>query len=402
MKNEHRRNVVRRTRALQGLIPLLAVVLSAGLAGCGAEEAAAPQAPPVTVASPETRDIREYGIFTGSTRAFMSAEVVARVAGRLETVDYEISSQVEKGDVLFTIEKERYQAGRDAAFAGLQSARADLARAETELERVERASRNRAVSEVDVDRAVADRDMATAAVLAAEADLADAKLSLSYCTVRAPFTGFVSRNLVDAGNLVGQSGPTVLTTINYLGTIFVYFNVPENLVLQFLADNRAVGLDPDQAKDKLPVFVSLANETDYPHKGHVDYIDNTVDPRTGTIEMRAVMDNSEAFFFPGLFVRVKVPGPGLPGAVIIPETALGTDLGGKYVYVVGENNLVEQAYVTLGLTQGDGTVHVREGLTGDETIIVNGLMFARPGLPVTPLTAEQFEAMLAQQAQGRG
>ena len=106
------------------------------------------------------------------------------------------------------------------------------------------------------------------------------------------------------------------------------------------------------------------------------------------------------FRSPGLFVRVKVPGPEIPGAIVIPETALGTDLGGKYVYVVGEGNIVEQRYVQLGLTQGDGSVHVQSGLEGDETVIVNGIMFARPGLPVTPLTAEQFEAMRAQQAQG--
>ena len=381
-------------------LALVALVTAAGCGGGGEQQA--PQAPPVTVAQPETRDVREYGIFTGSTRAIESAEVVARVAGRLETVDYKVSSLVKKGDVLFTIEKERYQAGRDAAFAGLQSAKADLARAETELERVERASKSRAVSEVDVDRAVADRDMTIAAVLGAEAGLADAELSLSYCTVRAPFGGFASRNLVDRGNLVGQSGPTLLTTINRLSKVYVYFNVPENQVLQFLADHRAAGQDPEEAKANLPALVSLANETDFPHAGRIDYIDNTVDPRTGTIEMRVVIDNTDGYFFPGLFVRVKVPGAEIHGAVIIPETALGTDLGGKYVYVVGENNIVEQHYVTLGLTQGDGTVHIREGLAGDETVIVNGLMFARPGLPVTPLTAEQFKAMLAQQAQGQG
>jgi len=370
------------------------------MAGCGGDsQQAGPQAPPVTVANPESRDIQDYGIFTGQTRAVESTEVVARVAGRLETIEYTVSSAVQKGDILFTIEKEKYQAARDAAFAALQSSKADLARAETELVRVERASQNRAVSEVDVDRAVADRDMAKAAVLAAEAGLADAELSLSYCTVRAPIQGFASRNLVDRGNLVGQSGPTLLTTINRMQPVYVYFNVPEILVLKFLSDHREQGQDPDEAKEHLPVRVALANEKGFPHEGQVDYIDNTVDPRTGTIEMRAVLDNSGSFFFPGLFVRIKVPGAAISAAVIISETALGTDLGGKYVYVVGEDNIVEQRYVELGLTQGDGTVHVREGLSAADTVIVNGIMFARPGLPVTPLTAEQFEAMKAQQAQ---
>lgn len=382
----------------------MAVVLVALLGGCGGgQEQQAGQAPPVTVAQPETRDIREYGIYTGQTRAVESAEVVARVAGRLETIDYMVSTLVTEGDVLFTIEREKYQAARDAAFAALQSARADLARAETELERVERASESRAVSEMDVDRAVADRDMARAAVLSAEANLADAELSLSYCTVVAPISGFVGRNFIDRGNLVGKSGPTLLAIINSMDPSFVYFNVPESIVLEMMAFYRQRGQDPERAKREIDVFVSLANESDFPHRGRIDYIDNTVDPRTGTIEMRAVLDNADGFFFPGLFVRVKTPGPEIAAALIIPETALGTDLGGKYVYVVGEGNIVEQRYVVLGLTQGDGTVHVREGLETNDTVIVNGLMFARPGLPVTPLTAEQFEAMKNQQAQqGQG
>jgi RND family efflux transporter MFP subunit len=389
-----------RQTVVRGAMLLAAALLLPAFAGCGSADQAAPQAPPVTVAKPETRDVREYGIFTGSVRAIESAEVVARVAGRLETIKYDASSIVEQGDVLFTIEKEKYQAMRDAAFASVQSAKADLARSEAELVRVRQASESRAVSEVDVDRAVADRDMARASVLAAEADLEDAELSLSYCTVRAPITGMASRNFVDRGNVVGQDGATLLTVVNRMDPAFVYFSVPEEMMLRFLAGTRARGLDSNQAKKELVVEVSLANETDFPHEGTIDYIDNTVNTSTGTIEMRAVMPNEDIYFFPGLFVRVKLPGPEIPGAVVIPETALGTDLGGKYVYVVGEENIVEQRYVQLGLTQGDGTVHVQSGLEGDETVIVNGIMFARPGLPVTPLTVEQFEAMRAQQAQG--
>lgn len=392
-------NVQRQTVTRDATLLLFAMMLSFG-AGCGEEEQAAPQAPPVTVAQPETRDIREYGIYTGSVRAVESADVVARVAGTLETIEYQMSSVVHEGDVLFTIEKEKYQAMRDAAFAGLQSAKADLARAEAELVRVQKASESRAVSEVDVDRAVADRDMARAAVLAAEADLADAELSLSYCTVRAPIDGMASRNAVDRGNLVGQDGPTFLTRVNRMLPSYVYFNVPEEKVLEALEDSRARTGNPENATKDVFVHVSLANESDFPHEGLVDYVNNEVDPNTGTIEMRAVMPNEQLHFFPGLFVRVKVPGLPIGRAIVIPETALGTDLGGKYVYVVGEGNIVEQRYVELGLTQDDGTVHVREGLDGNETVIVNGIMFARPGLPVTPLTAEQFKAMLAQQAQG--
>jgi RND family efflux transporter MFP subunit len=353
----------------------------------------------VTVSKPTVSTVREYALFTGFSRAIESADVMARVEGVLETVDFEPSTEVTKGDLLFTIEKTKYKALRDAAEASYQSAQADLLRAETELKRVEKASKSRAVSEMDVDRAVADRDMSRAAVLSAEAQLADAELNLSYTRVVAPLTGIVSRNLVDRGNLVGQGGPTLLTTINCMDPMYVYFNVPENVVLSFLAARRNRVANEEDAKRGLKAFVALADEDGFPHEGVIDYVDNTVDPRTGTIEMRAVLPNADFWFFPGLFVRIKVPGDEIPGALVIPETALGTDLGGKYVYVVGEGNIVEQRYLTLGLTQGDGTVHVREGLTPEDTVIVNGIMFARPGLPVTPLTAEQFQAMLQQQAQ---
>jgi len=241
--------------------------------------------------------------------------------------------------------------------------------------------------------------MSRAAVLSAEAHLADAELVLSYTRVVAPIEGVVSRNLVDRGNLVGQGGPTLLTTINRIDPVYVYFHVPENVVLAGLATRRDTLRVTREAAHGVKAFVALADEEGFPHEGVIDYLDNTVDPRTGTIEVRAVLPNADFWFFPGLFVRIKVPSREIPDAVVIPETALGTDLGGKFVYVVGENNLVEQRYVELGLTQGDGTVHVRKGLTPEDTVIVNGIMFARAGLPVTPLTAEQFEAMLRQQAQ---
>jgi len=140
----------------------------------------------------------------------------------------------------------------------------------------------------------------------------------------------------------------------------------------------------------------LGNEDEFLHEARLDFVNNTVDPNTGTIEMRAVFANEELHMFPGLFVRVKVIGGEIPDAVLVPEVAVGSDLGGKYVLVVGEDNIVDRRYVQIGLTQDDGKVQISDGLTGDETIIVNGLLFARPGLPVTPLTPEQFEQMKRQ------
>lgn len=349
-------------------------------------------APKVTVAQPVIETVKKYDIFTGSTRAVESADIVARVAGRLESVEFEPSTEVGAGDLLFRIEKEKYQAQRDSDRAFLQSTKASLALAQTEVKRMEQASRNRAVSELDVDTARANRDVAVATVRSAEAALAGSELNLSYTEVVSPIDGVVSRELVDAGNLVGQSGTTLLTRVNKMQPIYVYFNVPESLVLNFLdklnqrRDGKSdITNEPTEVeKLKHAAFVQRANETDFPHEGVVDYIDNEVDRNTGTIEIRARLTNENGNFFPGLFVRIKLPGADIENAILIKEAAIGSNLGGKYVLVVGDDNIVALRYVKLGLPQEDGYVHVISGLEGNETYIVNGILRARPGLPVQP------------------
>jgi len=375
------------------------VILALACGGCGSKEPPARQAPPVTVGKPTISTVREYFIFTGFSRAAESADIVARVPGILESVDFQPSSQVSAGDLLFTIEKTKYAALRDGAVASLEAAQADLLRAETELKRVEKAGQSRAVSEMDVDRARADRDMSIAAVASAQAALDEAKLNLSYTNVVSPIDGVVSRWLVDVGNLVGYEGPTKLTRVNKLRPIYVYFNAPESVILAYMASRPEATVSEEvRADDRVEARVALTNETGFPHVGYIDFIDNEVNTTTGTIEVRVRLENEEFGIFPGLFTRVKVSGDPIPDAVQVPMTAVGTDLGGKYVLTVGENNIVVQKYVTLGATQEEGLVHVREGLEGTETIIVNGLMFARPGMPVTPLTPEQFKAMQAEAA----
>jgi len=344
--------------------------------------------------------VAEFAIFTGSARAFETADIVARVTGTLESVDFVASSKVKAGDLLFTIEDDRYVAARDVGQANVQSAKADLLRSETELKRVEKASKSKAVSEMDVDRARADRDMSIASLASARAMLADAELDLSYTKVRSPIDGIASRNLVDVGNLVGPGAVTSLTRINKITPIFVYFNAPESVVLNYLAESKkAVKNRGDKPRKRATIYAALANDVGFPHPGYMDYIDNEVDRNTGTIESRALLENKEEDIFPGLFVRLKASGKQIPNAILIPETAVGTDLGGKYVLTVGEGDIVEQNYVTLGAAQGDGTIHVKTGLEGQELVIVGGLMIARAGMPVQPLTAEQFEAMKKQSQQ---
>ena len=198
-----------------------------------------------------------------------------------------------------------------------------------------------------------------------------------------PISGQVGRDLVDTGNLVGVGEPTLLTTVTRVQPIFVYFNAPEELILALL-ELRKKGELEGAGLGK--VVVATAADEGFPHQGKVDFIDNTVNPATGTIELRAVLPNAEKVLFPGLFVRVRLLMGTNDAALLVQERAIGTDLAGKYVLVVGDENVVEQRHVTLGPVQDDGTVVVEDGLEDTESYVVNGLLRARPGFPVTPQT----------------
>ncbi len=277
----------------------------------------------------------------------------------------------------------------------MRAAVADSALKESNLERVLQAAQTEAVSEQDVDRARAERDAAIAAVLGARGSLSRAQLDLDYTEVRSPIMGQVGRNLVDVGNLVGQAEPTLLTTVNQLDPIFVYFDAPEGLVLALLEFGRNRDqFSEEELTEYGKAYVGTAADEGFPHEGRVDFVGNTVNPTTGTIELRAVFPNDAEVMFPGLFVRVRLPGRLYRDAVLVEETSVGTDLGGKYVMVVGEGNLVEQRYVKLGQLQEDGKIVILDGLQAGETYVSNGLLRARPGFPVTPLTEEQMAARL--------
>ena len=428
--------------AIRPVAVLIAIVaLSTALNACGKKQPPPPAPPQVTVAHPIVRDVVNYAEFTGTVRAVSSVEIRARVSGRLESVEFTPGSLVKKGQLLFVIEREGYKAARDHAAAVLQSAQAELASARSDEERISKAIENNAVSKQDLDQAIARRKMAEAAVLSAKAELAAKELDYSYTLVRSPIDGRVGRNLVDPGNLVGSSERTLLTTVNQIQPIYVYFDAPERMVLDFLsettrrgvpqgaanaknakaekaqaenakaekakenavdpADSAQTASPPDEGDDNQigHTLVRLANEKTFMHKGYIDYVDNTVDPATGTIELRALLANEQQSLFPGLFVRIRVLGGTKKDAVLVDERSVGTDLGGKYVYVLDEQNNVEQRYITLGAKQEDGNIVVEEGLDGQETYIVNGMLRARPGFPVTPMTEEQMKAQAAQQKQ---
>ena len=351
-------------------------------AGCREAPAVAPPPPPeVTVATPEVRDVTVFEEFTGTTEARRAVEVRARVQGYLEAVEFVPSSFVRRGQTLFTVEPAPFRAQRDRAAAGLESAEAALRRAESDLDRLEQAVKTNAVSQQEVTRARAERDQASAAVLQARAELTNAEIQLGYTTVTSPIDGLVSRNYVDVGNLVGAGEPTLLATVRQIDPIYAYFDVSERLIARGLADSG--GHRGPTSRQEIPITL-LLKETGITIDGIIDAIDNTVDPATGTMQVRGVFPNPDALVLPGFFVHVRLPGETLEGALLVRETALGTDLGGRYLMIVGNGNVVEKRYVEPGPLEADMLRVVLDGLEPGERYIVAGLQRARPGLPVAP------------------
>jgi RND family efflux transporter MFP subunit len=342
---------------------------------------AAPPPPAVTVATPTSRDVTVIAEFTGNTQARESVEVRARVQGFLERIAFTPSSFVRTGDLLFVIEQAPYQAQRDRADANLKAAEAGLRRAESDLDRLEEAVKTNAVSQQEVTRARAERDQAAAALLEAEAALTNAEIQLGYTTVRSPLEGLVSRNFVDVGNLVGTGEPTLLATVRRIDPIYAYFDVSERFIAEALADTGGhKGPSRDQ---EIPITLVL-KETGYEVDGIIDAIDNTVDPATGTIQVRGVFPNPDAVVFPGFFVHVRIPGEVLEDALLVEEAALGTDLGGRYLMIVGDGDIVEKRYVEPGPLEDDMMRVILEGLEPGDRYVREGLQRARPGMPVNP------------------
>jgi len=366
-----------------GLGPIvLCVVL---LAGCQQEQAAtagaAPPPPAVSVAKAVEREIADWDEFTGRLDAVETVEVRPRVAGQIERVAFRHGAEVKKGDLLFVIDARPYRAELDRAQAELARAVTQLDLARDLLARAQRLVGEGGVSRQELDERSAAAKQAEAAVAAAKAAVETARLNVEFTEVRAPIAGRTGRAEVTAGNLVA-AGASVLTTIVALDPIHVWFEGDEQVYLKYRALARAGGLAPGR-DGRIAVFVGLSSETGHPHEGRVDFVDNRLDPRTGTIRVRAVLPNRDRVFTPGLFARVKLAGSTRYRAVLVNDRAVGTDQNRKFVLVLGEGNKVDYRAVQLG-PLADGLRVVREGLKTGETIVVNGLQRVRPGMPVTP------------------
>jgi RND family efflux transporter MFP subunit len=336
------------------------------------------QRPPaeVTVASAIGKQVTDWDEFTGHFESVDAVEIRPRVSGFVQRVAFTEGAIVRRGDPLFYIDARPYQAEVSRAEAELERARTRAQLAQGEHERAERLVATQAISREELDARSSGKAEGDAAVRAAEAALETAKLNLEWTVVRAPITGRVSRAAVTPGNLV-QGGPptaTLLTTIMSLDPIFVYFDSDEQAYLKYV--NAIRGRNAE-----LPVYIGLTNETGFPHKGKLDFVDNRLDPGAGTIRVRAVIPNPTQLFVPGLFARVRLVGTEQHAVTLIQDQAIGTDQDRKFVLVLKPDSSVEYRPVTLGRLV-DGLRAVSSGLAPGEDVVVNGLLRVRPGMKV--------------------
>jgi RND family efflux transporter MFP subunit len=385
-------------RTLSWLAP--AIVAAGLLAACEERNAyVAPPPPEVTVAPPEQRTVTETIDFTGNLAPISSVDLVARVPGFLDKVLFEDGQEVEENDLLFIIEQAPYQAAVTQAEAGVKKAEAELAQAKITTNRLQQAARTGAVARQQLDEALAREQVAQGQVLAAGAALQDAQINLGYTEIRAPFEGRIGRRLVDPGNFVGAGGsPTTLATLEQLKPIYVYFNVDERSVLRIKEMQRKRGR-PDYRRDPVPVAVGLQTEQGYPHQGRVDFVASGIDPTSGTLQVRAILPNSDNVLIPGAFARIRIPLGEREGSLLVPQLALGTNQAGRYVLVVNAEGVVEQRAVTTGSREGRMQV-IDSGLKPDDLVVVEGIQRARPGAKVTPVRQEQTARAQAAHASG--
>jgi len=358
------------------------------LAGCEQKNTYVPPPPPkVTVAPPVERAVTRYLEATGNAAAVNTANLVARVNGFVESIDYQDGELVKKGKLLFTIEPEPYELKLKEAKAAVESARATRTQTQAEYQRQADLMVSGTNTQARLDTATANRDTAIANLDQAEFNEKIAAINYGYTHVTAPFDGVVSARKVSVGAYVGGgASPTVLSSIVQIAPIYVNFNVSEQDVLEVRAEIRRRGLTPQDLK-KVPVEVGLQDEQGYPHKGTLDYAAPEVDASTGTLMARAILANKDGALLPGMFVRVRVPMSKQENALLVPDVAVGTDQGGRYVLVVGKDNVVEQRNVTVGQLDGDLRV-ISKGLAPGDRVVVNGMLRAVPGQKVDPQTAE--------------
>lgn len=364
--------------------PRMAFVIfaSIGLSACEQNSFVPPPPPKVEVAVPLQRAVTRYLDATGNTAPIKNVDLVARVQGVLQAINYQDGTFVKEGTTLFTIEPETYKLKLEQAQAAQAGAEASLRQAEADFKRQVDLVQKQAVSQATLDTSTATRDNAQANLQQAQANTKIAAVNYGYTNVVAPFDGIVSAHLVSVGELVGAASPTQLATIVALDPIYVNFNVNEQDVLRIREEAKRRGISVNELR-QLPVEVALQTESGYPHKGKLDYISPSLNQSTGTLPVRGILPNPDRALLPGFFVRVRVPFDEQKDALLVPDVALGSDQAGRYVLVVNGDNVVEQRKVLTGQLEGNLRV-IETGLKPDDRVVTAGLLRAIPGQKVDP------------------
>lgn len=368
-----------------GIGSALVLGVGLGLTGCArAPSEAPPEVPlPVTVSYPVEREVTDYADYTARTSAVDSVELRARVSGYLDKVNFKEGAMVQKGDLLFEIDPRTYQAVLKHTEGNLATVEARVKRLEADFARAQQMFAKQSIGREEYDKIAGDRAEALASRSSAQASMERARLDLDFTKVTAPVSGRISRYHVTVGNLVSagdQTPGTLLTTIVSVDPMYAYFDVDENTVqrvMQLISEGKAKPRDDVD----IPVSLGLANEEGFPHRGTINFIDNQLNPRTGTMRVRGVFPNKNETLFPAYFARVRVPIGAAHKSLLISERALDTDQGQKIVYVVDRDNRVASRPVQLGALH-DGLREITEGLKPGERVIVNGLQQVRPGMTV--------------------
>jgi multidrug efflux system membrane fusion protein len=382
---------------MQSVLPTRAVLcraiivlsLATLVVGCGdsAQKAAAPPPPTVTIAKPVKRTVSDFDEYVGRFVAVNSVEVRARVSGYLDGVHFKDGQTVKQGDLLFTIDKRPFQNAADQARANLTQAKSNLAFTEADYTRGQQLVRDKTITDQTFEQRSQAFRNSQASVTNAEAALRTSELDLEFTELRAPVNGRIGDRRVSPGNLVtgGTGGnTTLLATIVSTDPIRFEFTFDEASYLRY--ERLAKGSKDDIASRGAGTKVSLKliDESDFAHEGSMDFVDNVIDRATGTIRGRAVFPNTNAVFTPGMFARVRVPGSPPYEALLVPDNAVGTEQARKFVSTVNAENVVTPKYVMLGQVMPDGFRVIKDGLSPDDRVIVNGLLRARPGQKVTP------------------
>lgn len=373
----------------------IAAVLFASLAAAACSRAESkqaslpPPAPAVTVATADAGNVTDFDDFTGRFEAVSRVELRPRVSGYIDEVRFVEGKEVNKGEVLFVIDQRPYRIELQRAQSELARIKSQAALALSESQRAEKLLASRAISQEERDQRVSQNSQALSDIASAQAAVDAAKLNLEFTQVTSPIAGRVSRAVVTAGNYV-TAGSNVLTSVVSLDPIYVSFDGDEQSFLKYQNRVSGAGFGAGAVNGAAPgpVFVGLANEDGFPHQGKLNFLDNALDPTTGTIHVRALLDNHDRRFTPGLFARVRLPGSEGYQATLVPDAAVATDQDRRYVLVVGQDDTVEYRAVELGAMQDDRRI-VRTGLKPGERVVVSGLQRARPGSKVSPQEAPE-------------